>query len=240
VKKIVIAGMLTIGMSLFAEVSLKNSENVDKLGFAILSEHVEKVDHAKAGGWYLYHLERKLYKSVVNNEFEIQDAIANGYKKLLVEVEKNKPLLNDEFYITMIKQYGKYNFEEHYFPINGMMKESSTWKVAGDNVVGWSADSLIIKFDNTDENLNKLHLEKDKAKELLSKDKNRNLKLKYVFKIKSTDVDFASRIEGCSDKFSRCSKITPSVVGHIVRIEVTDTNTKNRAHIATIVYNKEK
>jgi len=243
IKKMIV-GTLIFSVSLLAEVDLSKSENVDKIGLASLKENIEQVDKRFAGRWYLKNGKSSTYKSVKNDEFELEDAVNISYQELLNEIKKNQSFIGKTSSFMVMTKFDKYDFEGKFFPLENILTNDITVPRYGKHIVGNAGYHLKIKFDNTNAMHNRLPFLKDKAKAFLKSRKyssgtvNRTIGLKYYYTIKTILPSSVDGINSCKENFEDCNILKTVLIGHINKIEIIDT--KGEGARSTLINKRKK
>lgn len=227
-KKIVIAGMLSIAMSLFADVNMNDKSVVDNIGLAGLKSKFSTIDKTKAGKWYLLKTDRKHYLKVRNDEFEIDDAISSSYTKFQTKVNKES-FVGKTAVLRLGIKFSKYDFKKKLFPISAMTKDSYVSFDGGPIV---TSDGLRISFDNINDSHSFLPMAKSDAKEFIKARKDsrgnvdKRLTLRYTYVIKSIESP-VKPINTCEQRDRSCWQLDKiKLIGHITKLEILDKDNK--------------
>ncbi|WP_418641033.1 DUF4852 domain-containing protein [Sulfurimonas sp. ST-27] len=222
-KKVILAGILTMSASLFAEVDLNEHKTIDKIALAGLNANIAKVDKAAAGRWYLYQGETAVWKKVRNDEFELDGAIEEAYTHFLNKIKENKDIIGQTSVLRLGAQFGKYNFKKQEFPLS-LMSKNSYISYYG-SVLAYNGKTKL-SFDNINPNNTILPMIKADAKQFMKARKNsrgsvdRDLTAKYSYVIKKI-ISSSENIEQCQENFRGCSDdINVKVIGHITKLEI--------------------
>jgi hypothetical protein len=229
-KKVVIAGMLTLGMSLFAEVNLNDNKTVDNIALAGLNGKIEKVDKSVAGRWYLYQGEYSTWKKVRNDEFELDGAIEEAYSAFIKTIKENKSLIGETGTLRLGSKFSKYDFKKQQFPIS-LMSKNSYVSFSGDKLAGYS-NAVSLSFDNVNPSHAILPMVKSEAKTFIKSRKHngrvdRGLTARYSYVIKSIETP-TKNINRCQENFRNCDYdlSDTKIVGHITKLEIIGKNEK--------------
>ncbi|MDF1879251.1 DUF4852 domain-containing protein [Sulfurimonas sp. SAG-AH-194-C20] len=229
-KKIVVAGMLSIAVSLFADVNLNDEKTCDKIALFGLQNTLSKVDKAAAGRWYLLQGQQSKYRDVKNDEFELDGAIEEAYSTFEKTVQDSENYVGQTGVLRLGSSFKKYDFKKQSFPIS-LMEPSSYIEFAGDVFAGWR-NSIVLTFDNINPKNTHLPMVKADAKAFMKSRKhkngrvNRNLTAKYTYTIKKVSTP-TKNIASCEENFYNCDDLSKvSVVGHITKLEILDKDEK--------------
>jgi len=227
-KKIVIAGMLTIAVSLFAEVNMNKTEVVDSIGLAGFKKSLSVIDKAAAGRWYLLRADRRKFNKVRGDEFEIDDAITSAYSKFTTKV-KEESFVGKASVLRLGAEFSKYDFKKKQFPISAMSKDSYI-SFNGSKLVG--GGGMQLSFNNVNDTHSFLPMVKDDAKKFMKARKDsvgnidRRVTAKYSYIIKSIESP-AESINSCNERYRGCHVIdNVKVIGHITKLEILDKDGK--------------
>lgn len=233
-KKTVI-GILTVGISLFADIDLTKSANVDKIGLAGLSNSTSKIDKVAGGRWYLKQAKRDKYREVRNDEFALDDAISTAYNEMIANIKSNQNIIGQSSSFVLNSKFEKYNFKDGYFPIKGALTKKTGAKFYGKRIIGNGGYHLQGIMDNTDSIHNKLSLKKEMAKKFLASRKNsrgfvnKKIDLKYYFTIQKIEPTYSvKRINSCNKYFEDCDILKGKIIGHVTKLEILDTSNNNK------------
>jgi hypothetical protein len=226
-KKIVIAGMLTLAVSLFAEVNMNDKKTIDLIGLDGLKKSISKVDKASAGRWFLYRGKNPTYRKVRNDEFELDGAIEEAYTEFISKINSTESFVGKTSELRLGSEFGKYNFKKKEFPITVMSKNSYVSFGGADIIIeSYSSQGAKLSFDNVNNAHSVLPMVKADAKQFMKSRKNsrgnvdRSLTARYSYVIKSvkTPVDY---IEKCKENFRNCqAQREVKIVGHITKLEI--------------------
>lgn len=214
-KKIV--GIVLFMLVSYTSVYAFEKNELDQIGLNLVGENYKKKDPELIGEWYLRKTNYSKYKRVINDEFELGDAINSAFKLFENNISPNSSYLEKEFIIKTRTKFGKYNFSNEAFPIDTII-ENSYFTYYGDQIVYESK----LFFDNASASKNILKMKKNEAKAFIKSrknrygDVNRNLNLKITYKI----VDISSND---SVKNSR-SNLNIKFMGHIQKFEFSKKN----------------
>lgn len=201
---------------------------IEELGLAGLKDTVESVDSKDAGTWYLQKARWGKFKQVRDDEFNYDAAVNESYNMLLKEIEKSQSILNETFYVDTITYFGEYDFNKEQFNVsvdnrfiftNYAQKFVEKDRALDMTFANLSRKSIFFKID------------KNKAKEFINsrKDKNgkidRQLNVRYLFKIKSVKSPVKYSLQGCYKKTCSSIKWLKTVV-ELKTINIMD-NQKN-------------
>jgi len=236
-------GLLSLCVSslLSNEVNLNDPETVGELGYRAFSKDIDKLNTMKdnVGLWYLYHTNRKEWKRVHQDEFELEDAKEKAFNKFIAKNKDNK-YINDTGSILLGSKFGKYDFKKQQFPIQGMDKRSYL-TFEGSKYINhtWTkekgVESIQLLFNNINDSYNFLPMSKSEAKEFIKSRKNsggnvtRDLTIKYYYTLKEiNNKDILSSFKyckiqnehGCYVLSSNNTKV--SVVGQVNKMEIMD------------------
>jgi len=228
-KKIVVAGMLSIAVSLFADVNLNDEKTCDNVALFGLQSTLSKVDKAAAGRWYLRLAQSATYSEVRNDEFELDDAIENAYKALQKSVKESENFIGQTGELRLGSEFEKYDFKKQSFPIS-LMKTGSYINFSGEKLAAYRR-SLALTFDNVNPKNAHLPMVKADAKSFMKSRKShgyvdRKLTAKYTYTIKKITTPIKN-INACPKDFYNCQYLSDvSVVGHITKLEILDKDDK--------------
>ena len=228
-KKIVVAGMLSIAVSLFADVNLNDEKTCDKVALFGLQSTLSKVDKAAAGRWYLKLAQESKYSEVRNDEFELDGAIEEAYTALEKTVKDSEKFVGQTGVLRLGSEFEKYDFKKQSFPIS-LMQKNSYINFSGEKLAAYRR-SLVLTFDNINPKNAHLPMVKTDAKAFMKSRKqngyvNRKLTAKYTYTIKKV-VSPTKNIESCRENFYGCDYLSDvSVVGHITKLEILDKDNK--------------
>ncbi len=231
-KKMVIAGIMTVAVSLFADVKLNDVKVVDNIGFAGLNKTISKADKSAAGRWYLRRAQYTTYKTVRDDEFELEGAVEEAYKALISKIkEENKNFIGKTSELRLGSEFSKYDFKKQLFPIS-VMEKNSVVTFGGDQIIYTGSYGLQLSFDNVNNSHSVLPMVKTDARTFTKSRKssngnvNRDLTVRYSFIIKSIESSI-DNLNKCNERFSRCNQIEePKMIGHITKMEILDKDGK--------------
>jgi|GEM_PF-4447505 len=232
-KKMVIAGMLTVAVSLFADVNMNDGKTVDMLGLEGIKSKLKTLDKSAAGRWYLYQAQYAKYKIVREDEFELDGAIEQAYTDLVTRVQSAETFIGKKSELRLGSEFSKYDFKKEQFPIS-LMSKNSYVSFGGDSLVtSYSREGISLSFDNVNEAYAVLPMKKVDAKVFMKSRKdsrgnvNRDLTAKYSYIIKSIHTPTDNSIEKCQVNFNNCDDLHEiKMVGHITKLEILDENGK--------------
>jgi len=228
-KKIVVAGMLSIAVSLFADVNLNDEKICDNVALFGLQSTLSKVDKTSAGRWYLRLAQSSTYSEVRNDEFELDGAIEEAYTALEKSVKDSENFIGQTGILRLGSKFKKYDFKKHSFPIS-LMETNSYISFSGEKLAAYR-ESLVLTFDNINPKNTSLPMIKADAKSFMKSRKHngrvdRGLTAKYTYTIKKITTPIKN-INACPEDFYNCKYLSDvSVVGHITKLEILDKDNK--------------
>lgn len=240
-KKIFMTGMLTIVVSLYAEVDLLNKSNIDKLVLVGFKEYVSKIDKIDATKWYLSCTNETLYNEIRNDDFALEDVSDKYYSEVVKLIDDSQSMIGETFKVKQQVSLEKYDFKNQKFPINisskfyttpqkGFGGEKFAKEYYTKRIFGSIQDEYALKVarpENYNTNKKFLSMAKNDAKKLLNGQSNKNVEVYMQYTIKITNVNspvmFSSRDK--SQVSMGTSKFDDAeILGHIIKAELLDTN----------------
>lgn len=174
----------------------------DQLAITSFNSYLEEMNANKKASalWYMNHFMNKELHNNINDEFTLEDILDTNYKKFTQEIKEYGETLNSRiFEVSRFEEFGAYDFEKQYFPIERDDKELS---IEGTDLYSkkdfhWASYHIKLIFDNFDEMKNILPMVESDAKNYLAKRKEienakhlqRLLSTKYIFKINNISVE---------------------------------------------------
>ena len=217
IKKGLLAILIT-GQFINASQEFSSAETFNQLAVASFNNYTSEINSNKkaASLWYLKHFEREMLFKNIDDEFTLEDIINDGYKKFTEEIKNKKDMLNNTtFEVRRFESFGKYNFEKEHFPIDKDDNKLSIWfkDLYSKKDAKGTTNYAKLTFINFDKSKNLLPMQKNDAKNYLSKRKSlenakhlqRTLNVKYTFKIKDITASTKSRKYTIPYILSNCS-----------------------------------
>ncbi len=239
-RRLLFTGILGLTVSLNA-LDFNNGKINDELYLASLNNVSGEIKSYgdSAVIWYLDKYKNKELQKYINDEFELDDLKIRTKKEFFEKIkEMNTKYMSKEFTLNARTTFDDYNFQGQYFPLK-MAGKDSYYSFSGGAVIPYSG--MKVFFENTNIEIEKLPMIKDKAKKFVKSKKdsygnvNRELTAKYTLKIKLLDPNTQyynyTRIKDCiiikgsSNKYTNnCDTKNLRVIVTIIKADIYDGN----------------